>query len=161
MDFDLTAHGYSLCIVNTGGNHADLTDDYASIPMEMKQIASYFGKPVLREVTMEQIRESIPALREAFGDRAILRAMHFIKENERVKLQTEALKKGDLDTFFEGVLESGASSFRYLQNVYTTKNTSEQGLSLALALAEDYLRDKGGAWRVHGGGFAPAPFRPL
>ncbi len=154
MDFDLTAHGYSLCIVNTGGNHADLTDDYASIPMEMKQIASYFGKPVLREVTMEQIRESIPALREAFGDRAILRAMHFIKENERVKLQTEALKKGDLDTFFEGVLESGASSFRYLQNVYTTKNTSEQGLSLALALAEDYLRDKGGAWRVHGGGFA-------
>ena len=154
MNFDLTAHGYSLCIVNTGGNHADLTDDYASIPTEMKQIASYFGKPVLRDVTMEQIRESIPALREAFGDRAILRAIHFIKENGRVKTQTAALREGDLSAFFEGVLESGASSFRYLQNVYTTKNTSEQGLSLALALAEDYLRNKGGAWRVHGGGFA-------
>ncbi len=154
MDFDLSAHGYSLCIVSTGGNHADLNEDYASVPREMKAVAAYFGKSVLREVSMEQLIAAIPELREKVGDRAILRAYHFINENKRVKAQTAALKAGDLDTFFDGVLASGNSSFEYLQNVYTTKNVSEQGLSLALALAQDYLSDKGGAWRVHGGGFA-------
>ena len=154
MDFDLTAHGYSLCIVSTGGNHADLNDDYASVPAEMKAAASHFGKPVLREVALEDLIAAIPALREEHGDRAILRAFHFINENKRVKAQTAALRAGDLEAFFDGVLASGNSSFEYLQNVYTTKNVSEQGLSLALALAQYYLADRGGAWRVHGGGFA-------
>ena len=154
MDFDLTAHGYSLCIVSTGGNHADLNEEYASVPAEMKAAASHFGKPVLREVALEDLIAAIPALREEHGDRAILRAFHFINENKRVKAQTEALRRGDLDSFFDGVLASGNSSFEYLQNVYTTKNVSEQGLSLALALAQYYLADRGGAWRVHGGGFA-------
>ncbi len=154
MDFDLTSHGYSLCIVSTGGNHADLNEDYASVPAEMKAVAAHFGKPVLREVPMEDLIAAIPALRETVGDRAILRAFHFINENKRVKMQTQALRDGDLSAFFDGVLASGNSSFEYLQNVYTTKNVSEQGLSLALALAQNYLCDKDGAWRVHGGGFA-------
>ena len=154
MDFDLTAHGYSLCIVSTGGNHADLNEDYASVPAEMKAAASHFGKPVLREITLEQLISEIPTLREKHGDRAILRAFHFINENARVKAQTQALREGDLEAFFEGVLASGNSSCEYLQNVYTTKNVSEQGLSLALALAQYYLASRGGAWRVHGGGFA-------
>ncbi|MGM9624497.1 MAG: galactokinase [Eubacteriales bacterium] len=154
MDFDLTAKGYSLCIVSTGGNHADLNEDYASVPAEMKAVAAHFGKPVLRDVSLEELIAAIPALRTETGDRAILRAFHFINENRRVKVQTQALKDGDLDAFFTGVLASGNSSFEYLQNVYTTKNVSEQGLSLALALAQSYLSGRGGAWRVHGGGFA-------
>ena len=154
LDFDLSAHGYNLCIVNTGGNHADLTDDYASVPAEMKSVAAYFGKKVLRQVEMNELVSAIPVLREKVGDRAILRALHFINENARVKSQTAALKAGDLDGFLSGVIASGRSSFCYLQNVYTSKNLSEQGLSLALCLAEGYLSDKRAAWRVHGGGFA-------
>lgn len=154
MDFDLTGKGYCLCIVSTGGNHADLNEDYASIPAEMKAVAAHFGKPVLRGITRDEIIAAIPALRESVGDRAILRALHFLAENDRVIAQTKALEVGDLDAFFSGVLASGASSFRYLQNVYTTKNIREQGLSLALNLCEGFLADKGGAWRVHGGGFA-------
>ena len=145
---------YKLCIVNTGGNHADLTDDYASVPAEMKAIASQFGKPYLREVKEKDVFANLAALREKFGDRAILRAMHFFAENKRVAAQKQALLDGDLDAFFENVIASGRSSFCYLQNVYTTKNVSEQGLSLALCLAEQYLSDKQAAWRVHGGGFA-------
>ncbi|MBO5305458.1 MAG: galactokinase [Clostridia bacterium] len=145
---------YKLCIVNTGGNHADLTDDYASVPAEMKAIASYFGKPYLREVEEKDVLDNVAALREKFGDRAVLRALHFFAENRRVVLQKRALLEGDIQGFFRQVLESGRSSFCYLQNVYTTKNVSEQGLSLALCLAERYLADKNGAWRVHGGGFA-------
>ena len=154
LDFDITEAGYNLCIVSTGGNHADLTDDYASVPAEMKSVAAHFGKPVLRELDAETVKKEIPALREKLGDRAILRALHFFNENERVANQTAALKSGDLDAFFDGVKASGRSSFCYLQNVYTTKNVSEQGLSLALCLAESYLADKKAAWRVHGGGFA-------
>ena len=145
---------YKLCIVNTGGNHADLTDDYASVPAEMKAIAAHFGKPYLRELTKEDVIAHLPALREKYGDRAILRAMHFFAENIRVAEQKKALLDGDLDAFFDGVIASGRSSFRYLQNVYTTKNVNEQGLSLALCLAEQYLSGKKAAWRVHGGGFA-------
>ncbi len=154
LPFDLTAAGYSLCIVNTGGNHADLNEDYASVPAEMKKVASYFGKSVLREVSLDEILANIPSLRKVAGDRAIMRAIHFENENERVTAQTEALRKGDIDAFFEGVLASGASSFKYLQNVYTVKNVSEQGLSLALCLAENALKGKKAAYRVHGGGFA-------
>ena len=120
----------------------------------MKRIAGYFGKEVLREVDEQQVIDAIPRLREAFGDRAILRALHFYAENRRVADQKAALTDGDLNRFFENVIASGRSSFCYLQNVYTTKNPSEQGLSLALCLAERFLSGKKAAWRVHGGGFA-------
>ncbi len=154
VDFDLSAKGYNLCIVNTGGNHADLTDDYASVPAEMKAVAAHFGKAVLREVDESDLVAAIPVLREKVGDRAVLRAFHFLNENKRVLKQTEALSAGDLDAFFTEVISSGRSSFCYLQNVYTSKNLTEQGLSLALCLAEGYLAGKKAAWRVHGGGFA-------
>ncbi len=154
VDFDITEKGYNLCIVNTGGNHADLTDDYASVPKEMKAVAAHFGCSVLREVDEDKFIAEIPALREKVGDRAILRALHFFGENKRVAKQKAALAAGDLQGFFAEVLASGKSSFCYLQNVYTCKNLSEQGLSLALCLAEDYLTGKNAAWRVHGGGFA-------
>ncbi len=154
LDFDTIAAGYHLCITNTGGNHADLTDDYASVPAEMKSIASYFGKSVLREVNESDVVASIPVLREKFGDRSVMRALHFFAEDRRVATQKEALQAGDLDTFLANVIASGRSSFCYLQNVFTTKNTFEQGVSLALCLSERLLADKKGAWRVHGGGFA-------
>lgn len=154
IDFDISGAGYNLCIVNTGGNHADLTGDYASVPAEMKSVAAFFGKGFLRDVNEADVIASIPALREKVGDRAVLRALHFFAENRRVALQKEALTRGDLDTFFENVIASGRSSFCYLQNVYTTKNLTEQGLSLALCLAERTLAGKKAAWRVHGGGFA-------
>ena len=154
VDFDFTGAGYNLCIVSTGGNHADLTDDYASVPSEMKAVAAHFGKSVLREVEESDVIAAIPALREKLGDRAIMRALHFYNENKRVEIQKNALLSGDIDTFFENVKASGRSSFCYLQNVYTTKNVSEQGLSLALCLAERLLSGKRAAWRVHGGGFA-------
>ena len=154
IEFDMTSAGYNLCIVNTGGNHADLTDDYASVPAEMKAVAAYLGKEVLRETDEEAVISAIPTLREALGDRAIMRALHFFEENKRVAKQKAALESGDLDAFFENVKASGRSSFCYLQNVYTTKNLTEQGLSLALCLAERILGDKQAAWRVHGGGFA-------
>ena len=154
IDFDITGAGYNLCIVNTGGNHADLTDDYASVPAEMKAVAAAFGKPVLRDVEESEVLAKIAELRSSVGDRAVLRALHFYAENRRVAKQKAALRAGDLQAFFENVAASGRSSFCYLQNVYTTKNTSEQGLSLALCLAERILAGKRAAWRVHGGGFA-------
>ena len=165
LPFDMTAAGYHLCIVNTGGNHADLTDDYAAVPAEMKAVAAHFGKSVLREVTAEQVISAIPALRETVGDRAILRALHFLSENDRVAAQKAALETAiaasdvatrdtAVDKYFEGVLASGRSSYCYLQNVYTTKNITEQGLSLALCLCEQVLGGKRAAYRVHGGGFA-------
>ena len=154
ISFDISGAGYRLCIVDTGGNHADLTDEYASIPSEMKAVAAHFGKEVLREVDEDALISALPTLREKLGDRAILRALHFIEENRRVATQKKALLDGDIDTFFENVKASGRSSFCYLQNVYTSKNVAEQGLSLALCLAERVLKDCRAAWRVHGGGFA-------
>lgn len=154
LAFDMAKAGYSLCITNTGGNHADLNEDYASVPAEMKAVAAHFGKTVLRDVTKEEIIREIPALRKTVGDRAILRAIHFENENVRVAMQKKALLAGDIETFFRGVLASGDSSYKYLQNVFTTKNVREQGLSLALCLTEDTLAGRGGAYRVHGGGFA-------
>ena len=154
IDFDFTAAGYNLCIINTGGNHADLTDDYASIPMEMKSVAAHFGKEVLREVDENDVIASICALREKVGDRAVLRALHFFEENKRVGAIRSSLINKDIDAFFESIKASGRSSFCYLQNVYTTKNTAEQGVSLALCVAEKALSGKHAAWRVHGGGFA-------
>ena len=154
IDFDMSGAGYNLCIINTGGNHADLGEDYASVPSEMKAVASHFGKKVLREVSEEEIISAIPSLREKTGDRAILRALHFCRENGRVDLMKKALRENDIEAFFRGVTASGHSSFSYLQNVYTTKNLAEQGLSLALCLADGYLSGKKAAFRVHGGGFA-------
>ena len=153
-EFDLTAAGYTLCIVDTGGNHADLNEDYASVPAEMKAVAAHFGKEVLRQLSREDVLSDVNALREEVGDRAILRALHFFDENDRVDMQSKALFSGDLDSFFSGVLASGESSMRLLQNTMTTKNVSEQGLTLALDLAERALAGKKAAWRVHGGGFA-------
>ena len=154
IELSLGERGYALCIVNTGGNHADLNDDYASVPAEMKAVAKYMGKTVLRGVKEEELIGAIPKLRERLGDRAVLRAIHFIRENERVNRARESLKTGDVEGFFDVVTESGSSSFKYLQNVYTTINVKEQGLSLALALADGFLKGKKGAYRVHGGGFA-------
>ena len=154
IDFSLTDRGYSLCIVNTGGNHADLNDDYASVPYEMKAVAKTLGAEVLRGKSEADIIAAIPSLRETLGDRAILRALHFVRENARVGKIKDALKGGDIAGFLSGVLASGNSSFEYLQNVYTTINVKEQGLSLALALTDGYLAGKECAWRVHGGGFA-------
>ncbi len=154
LDFDMSAAGYSLCITNTKGNHSDLNDEYAAIPAEMKAVAEYFGKSVLREVTKEEIVKNIASIRKKTGDRAVLRALHFVNENERVLVQTKALKSGDLDTFFSGVKASGNSSYKYLQNIFATKDVHEQGLSLALCISEDILGGKKGAFRVHGGGFA-------
>lgn len=156
MPFDLTTAGYTLCITNTGGNHADLNDDYASVPMEMKAVAAELGQKVLRGLTAADVIERLPGLRGKVGDRAVLRALHFIAENERVKVQTEALRRGDVSAFLDGVKASGESSFMWLQNVYTTKNVAEQGLSLALAVALEALKGcpVKSAVRVHGGGFA-------
>lgn len=156
LGFDLSRAGYSLCITNTGGNHADLNDDYASVPAEMKAVAEEFGRGVLRGLTVKELLARAGELREKVGDRAILRAFHFIRENERVMGQAEALKRGDIGSFLRGVRASGESSFMYLQNVYTTKNVREQGLSLALAVTDYALSgtERTSAWRVHGGGFA-------
>lgn len=158
IDFDLTQAGYSLCIVNTGGNHSDLNEDYASIPTEMKAVANALGGEVLRDSSsgelMRALAEKGHELREALGDRAILRAIHFFDENERVAEQVRALKAGDVDEFMKKVVESGNSSYKFLQNVYTVKNIREQGLSLALCLTEDFLKGGRGVCRVHGGGFA-------
>ena len=154
IDFSLTRAGYSLCIVNTGGNHANLTDDYASVPREMKAVAATFGREVLRGLTEADVLSCASELRHTVGDRALLRSLHFIRENERVEKARAALLSSSVSDFLGLVLESGRSSFEYLQNVYTTKNVSEQGLSLALCVTDGILRDKGCAFRVHGGGFA-------
>lgn len=154
IDFDLTAAGYNLCIVDTGGNHADLTDDYAAVPAEMKSVAGFLGKSVLRECELGDVLANAAEIRRACGDRAFMRALHFFFENERVDNMKSALGSGELDVYFEGVKESGRSSFCYLQNVYTTKNVAEQGLSLALCITERFMTGAKGAFRVHGGGFA-------
>jgi len=153
IDFDIDKNGYALCIVWTGGNHADLTDDYASVPAEMKKVASFFGKDALCDVSKKELLESIPALRSFAGDRAILRALHFMNENVRVKKMRAALEKGDTDGFLSVVRESGRSSAELLQNYFSVKAPDEQGISLACAVASDFLGSDG-AVRVHGGGFA-------
>ena len=152
VNFDFSKSGYALCIVDTGGNHADLTNEYASIPGEMKAVAGYFGKPVLREVSKGEILSNIVALREQFGDRAVLRSLHYLDDNARVEKEVAALNNGDFETFKQTIIASGNSSFRFLQNVYANVNPNEQGLSLAIYVAQDMLEGKG-AYRVHGGGF--------
>ena len=154
LDVNFEDYGYDLVIVDTKGNHADLTGEYAAVPAEMKKVAAYFGADCLRKVDYEEFIEKLPQLREAVSnDRAILRAIHFFDENMRVEAMLDCLKEKDIDGYLYYVEESGNSSFKYLQNVYPAINVKEQGLSLALALTEDFLSGEG-ACRVHGGGFA-------
>ena len=152
VNFDFASSGHSLCIVNTGGNHADLTCEYAAITTELKDVSNYFGKDVLSQVDEGEFCNKIAELREKFGDRAVLRAMHFYDDNRRAIAERDALKAGDFDLFLKLVNESGRSSFMKLQNVFSTLNVKEQGLTLALALTESVLNGRG-ACRVHGGGF--------
>jgi len=155
VEFDFNATDYNLIVVDTGGNHADLTDDYASIPSEMKSVANYFEKSFCREIDYNLVIENISELRSRLGDRALLRVMHFLSENERVVKQVEALRNNSFGKFLELIKESGNSSFKWLQNMYSSTNVKEQGLTLALAITEKYLHEIGeGACRVHGGGFA-------
>ena len=152
MNFDFAKYGYALVVVATGGSHADLTDDYAAIPAEMKQVAACLGEPYLRRVRPEEFYQAMPGLRGKVSDRALMRAMHFFEEDERVVRQVAALDRGDLFAFMWEIICSGRSSYMYLQNVYA--RPEDQSLSLALAMAEHMLNDKDGAWRIHGGGFA-------
>jgi galactokinase len=169
INIDLTAAGYALCVVNTRGSHADLTPDYAAIPGEMKAVAGFFGQSVLGGLDREQVLARTADIREQAGDRALLRALHFFDENDRVeamiKVLEAAAKPGAhsraIDDYLELVNESGDSSWELLQNVYSPHRPAEQGLSLALALTKRFLRKGGtagakvpGACRVHGGGFA-------
>ena len=153
VNFDFASCGHALCIIDTGGDHADLTDDYAAVRGEMEQAAEVFGKNVLRDVDETEFMRNISFVREKVNDRAVLRAMHFYAENKRAEAEVKALESGDFDAVKELVTESGRSSYMYNQNVFTTKDVAHQGVSLALAMCEYLLKGKG-AWRVHGGGFA-------
>ena len=151
--FDFSSCGHALCIVDSGADHADLTDEYAAIPGEIKTVAACFGKDVLTQIEEKEFFAAIPALREKCGDRAVLRAVHFYQENARVPKQVAALERGDFDTFLKLVKESGYSSYMYLQNVIPAGYKAHQDVALALAMCEHFLAGKG-AYRVHGGGFA-------
>lgn len=153
VDFDMSKAGYSLCITDTKGSHADLTHEYAAVPAEMKAVAAYFGKEVLRDVTEEDILVNISDIREKSGDRSVLRALHFVNENKRVEKEVAALQKDDISEFLKTVKESGDSSYKYLQNVYSNSDVEHQNVSLALAVSEIFLGENG-VCRVHGGGFA-------
>ena len=150
---DFEAYQYSLCIVDTKASHADLTDDYAQIPEEMKKVAKFFKKSVLREVPEEDFYSQISGLRGVLGDRPVLRAIHFMEEERRVQGEVDALKEGNFPEFLELVKESGNSSFKFLQNIYTNRKVQEQAMSIALAGSERILGNHG-VCRVHGGGFA-------
>ena len=153
VNFDFVATGFALVITDTGSNHADLNDEYASLPTDMKAVAAELGAKVLRQVTLDQILEIVPQIRKKVGDRAILRAIHFQGDNQRVVDEVAALERNDFKSFLAMVVDSGFSSYMYNQNIYPVNNVKEQGVSLALALSELVLKGKG-AWRVHGGGFA-------
>ncbi len=151
VSYDFARKGYALVVVGTGGSHANLTDQYAAIPAEMKDVAKCFGQEVLRGLSAEQLTENAGRLRAKVSDRAILRAYHFIREDERVPLQVAALKEDRISDFLKLIIDSGRSSYMYLQNVFA--DSRDQSLSLALCMAEEQLR-RDGAWRIHGGGFA-------
>lgn len=153
VDFDISKEGYSLCIVDTKGSHANLTEDYASIPAEMNEVAVLFGKEHLSEIDKKEFLAKIPELSGKTGDRSILRAFHFFNENERVQKAVDALSENRFDDFLQIVRESGNSSYKYLQNVYSNKYVQTQSVPITLALSEYILGDNGVS-RVHGGGFA-------
>ena len=153
IPFDFSSCGYSLCIINSGASHADLTDEYAAITTELKAVCRVFGKEYLRDVDEAAFYENIAAVRKAAGDRAVLRAIHIFEENKRVEKQTAALLDGDFESFLKLVTESGHSSWLYLQNVVPAGRTAQQEVAYALAVARQLLGSRG-ACRVHGGGFA-------
>ncbi|MBQ3147165.1 MAG: galactokinase [Oscillospiraceae bacterium] len=153
VDFDFSACGHALCIIDTQASHADLTDEYAAITRELKSICAHFGKEVLTQVSQEDFMAALPALRESCSDRAVMRAMHFYRENARVPQQVAALEQGDFPEFLRLVRESGYSSYMYLQNVIPAGYKQQQDVAVSLALCEHYLNGQG-AFRVHGGGFA-------
>ncbi|MGL1862795.1 MAG: galactokinase [Pseudodesulfovibrio sp.] len=153
VDFDFDGTGYQLAVVDTGGDHSDLTPDYAAIPDEMYRAAQVLGQDVVRGLTMEQVLAAAPAIRKQAGDRGLLRIIHFIEESDRAKLQAEVLRQGDMTKFLSLVLESGDSSWRLLQNCIPVSAPLEQPIPLALTLTERFLGGQG-AWRIQGGGFA-------
>jgi len=153
VSFDFASCGHALCIIDSGADHADLTDEYAAIPGEIKAVAAYFGKEVLTQVDEADFFANIPALRKECGDRAVMRCIHFYQENARVPQEVAALESGDFDKFLSLVRQSGHSSYMYLQNVIPAGYKEHQDVAVALALCEHYL-DGRGAYRVHGGGFA-------
>ena len=155
IDFDFASRDHSLIIVQTGKGHADLSADYSAVPAEMKKVAEYFGKEVCAEITEEQVIDNLKAVREFAGDRSVMRALHFFEENRRVDAEVAALKEGRFDDFLSNITASGNSSWKWLQNCYTTADLQEQGICIALALTEMFIAEKKrGACRVHGGGFA-------
>ncbi|WP_226003354.1 galactokinase [Paenibacillus sp. BJ-4] len=155
VHWNFQQNGYSLVIVNTGGDHADLTDDYAAVPNEMRAVAQSLGASVCRDLSPEDLYANLKMVREKAGDRAVLRALHFFEENQRVDEQVKALEEGRFSDFLRLVAESGNSSWKWLQNVYRSGIDREQDVSVALALTEMYLKSiDDSACRVHGGGFA-------
>lgn len=153
VEADFSRYGYSLCIVDTKGDHADLTPDYAAIPAEMKKVAAYLGKDVLREVDEEEFYERLPEIREALDDRSVLRAIHFFNENARVPQIVAALESDDFSAFLKGIEDSGNSSYKFLQNIYSSTDPENQAVAIGLAMSENLLGPHGVS-RVHGGGFA-------
>lgn len=153
LDFDFSACGYSLCIIDSGASHADLTDCYAAIPNELKAVCACFGREVLRDIPEEDFYRELPAVRPKVGDRAVLRAIHVYEENKRVEKQVAALRRNDFDTFLQLVTDSGLSSWMLLQNVIPDGRVRAQEMAYALAVTEHLLGGRG-ACRVHGGGFA-------
>ena len=153
VTFDFASCGHALCIIDSGADHADLTDEYAAVPGEIKAVAACFGKEVLTQIDEQDFYAAIPALRKQCGDRAVMRCIHFYQENARVPKQVAALEQGDFDTFLQLIKESGRSSWMYLQNVIPAGYKLHQDVAVSLALCEHYLQGKG-AFRVHGGGFA-------
>ena len=153
IDVDFNTFDHALCIIDTKGDHANLTPDYAAIPAEMKMVAEHFSVEYLRQICREDVMLNIDILREEFGDRAVLRSLHFFDENERVDKLVHALKTNDFNAFLDSIRESGNSSYKYLQNVFSANDIKNQGLGIGLNVAEDVLKRKG-ASRVHGGGFA-------
>ena len=153
LECSLEDYGYALCIIDSGADHADLTDEYASIPGEMGQVAAFFGKKVLRQVAFEEFWSQIPALREKTGDRAVLRALHFYSDNDLVVQQKALLQAGNFEGFLSLVNQSGHSSAECLQNIFCCSTPDAQAVSLTIAAARRILKGRG-AVRVHGGGFA-------
>ena len=153
LDFDFEKAGYALCIIDSGAGHADLTGEYAAIPVELREVCRLFGKEVLREIPEGDFFAALPELRHRVPDRAILRAVHFYQENKRVQLQAQALRNGDIETFLRLVSESGRSSWMYLQNITPAGAIQHQDMAVSLALCDTLLHGRG-AYRVHGGGFA-------
>ena len=151
--FDLATHNFALCISDTKGSHADLTDDYAAIRREMESVAEQFGKPVLREVDEQEFLKAIPSLRSKVGDRAVVRAIHFYNDCRRAADLCAAIRDDRFEEFLQLVIEGGHSSFEFNQNAYSLKNPQEQGVPLALAISQKVLKGRG-AWRLQGGGFA-------